>query len=574
MPAQAPLPTMAVANSHPGPDVATNLLAQIERLWANLRGLGVRRLSALALIGVAVFATTGLAGYYLSRPTMETLYSGLDRDDISAIGAALREAGVPFDVNAESTVVLTPAGQAAAARMILAEKGLPRSGAVGNELYDKLGSLGLTSFMQDVTRLRALEGELARTIQMMRTVKAARVHIVLADEGSFRRERQPSSASVVIRTDGGDDRLTGQAIRHLVASAVPGMKLEDVTVLNVDGSLLAYGADSVEKSPDNLLALEKEVSQQIRENVSRTLTPYLSAQNFQISVAARLNADKTQTNETIYNPDSRVERSVRVTKEQQSSQNAAGEQPAGVEANLPKPKPTGGKSKQSNDQTQKREELTNYEVSSKSIQTTSAGFVVQNLSVAVLINRAALAASLGGKPSAEAIDAQIHEIEQLVGSAAGLNRQRGDAVKISVVDFVDSSHDLEPAPGPSLVEIVARQTGSILNAGAIVAVAAMLLWFGVRPGLRMAFAPPSPAALMDGRGASAGQTPALGAPDGGGQPGESILIETDSNRDEFMEALLARRDNGSERKLMKMIEFDENHAATVLKQWIRQGANG
>ena len=114
MPAQAPLPTMAAANSHSGPDVATNLLAQIERLWANLRGLGVRRLSALALIGVAVFATTGLAGYYLSRPTMETLYSGLDRDDISAIGAALREAGVPFDVNAESTVVLTSAGQAAA----------------------------------------------------------------------------------------------------------------------------------------------------------------------------------------------------------------------------------------------------------------------------------------------------------------------------------------------------------------------------------------------------------------------------------------------------------------------------
>ncbi|HEY6519390.1 MAG TPA: flagellar basal-body MS-ring/collar protein FliF [Roseiarcus sp.] len=574
MPAQAPLPTMPLTNSHSGPDVATNLLAQIERLWANLKGLGVRRLSALALIGFAVFATTGLAGYYLSRPTMETLYSGLDRDDISAIGAALREAGVPFDVNAESTVVLTPAGQAAAARMILAEKGLPRSGAVGNELYDKLGSLGLTSFMQDVTRLRALEGELARTIQMMRTVKAARVHIVLADEGSFRRERQPSSSSVVIRTDGGDDRATGQAIRHLVASAVPGMKLEDVTVLNVDGALLAYGADSIEKSPDNLLGLEKEVSQQIRESVSRTLTPYLSAQNFQISVAARLNADKTQTNETIYNPDQRVERSVRVTKEQQSAQNAAGEQPTGVEANLPKPKATSGESKQSNDQTQKREELTNYEVSSKSIQTTSAGFVVQNLSVAVLINRAALTASLGGKPSAEALDAQVHEIEQLVSSAAGLNRQRGDAVKISVVDFVDSSRDLEPAPGPSLVEIVARQTGSILNAGAIVAVAAMLLWFGVRPGLRMAFAPPNAVALTDARGGSAGQTPALAAPDGAGQPGESILIETESNRDEFMEALLARRDNGSERKLMKMIELDENHAATVLKQWIRQGANG
>jgi len=553
--------------------VATNLLAQVERLWANLTGLGVRRLAALAIVGLVAFAVTGLAGYYLSRPTMETLYSGLDRDDIAAIGAALREAGVPFDVNAESTVVLTPAGQTAAARMILAEKGLPRGGAVGNELFDKLGSLGLTSFMQDVTRLRALEGELARTIQMMRTVKAARVHIVLADEGSFRRERQPSSASVVIRTDGGDDRATGQAIRHLVAAAVPGMKLDDVTVLNVDGRLLASGPESIEKSPDNLLALEKEVSQEIRDNVTRTLTPYLSARNFQISVAARLNADKTQTNETIYNPDSRVERSVRVTKEQQSSQNAAGEQPAGVEANLPKAKTGGGESKQSNDQTQKREELTNYEVSSKSIETTSAGFAVEKLSVAVLINRAALAASAGDKPSPEAVANQVHEIEQLVASAAGLDRQRGDAVKVSVVDFIDSSRDLDPAPGPSLIEILARQTGSIANAGAIVAVAAMVLWFGVRPAVRMALAPPQIAATSDARRLTGGQTPALGAPDRG-EPGESILIETDSGHDAFLHALLARRDNGPERKLQKLVEFDENHAAAILKQWIRQGANG
>jgi flagellar M-ring protein FliF len=545
--------------------VATNLLAQAERLWTNLQGLGVRRLVALALIGIAAFAVTGLAGYYLSRPTMETLYSGLDRDDIAAIGAALREAGVPFDVNAESTVILTPAGQAASARMILAEKGLPRSGAVGNELFDKLGSLGLTSFMQDVTRLRALEGELARTIQMMRTVKAARVHIVLPDEGSFRRERQPSSASVVIRTDGGDDRATGQAIRHLVASAVPGMKIDDVTVLNVDGRLLASGTDSTEKSPDNLLSLEKEVSHEIREGVARTLTPYLSSRNFQISVAARLNADKTQTNETIYNPDSRVERSVRVTKEQQSSQNAAGTQAAGVEANLPKQNGTGSESKQSNDQTQKREELTNYEVSSKSIQTTSAGFLIQNLSVAVLINRSALTASLGDKAGPEAVAAQVKEIEQLVASAAGLDKQRGDVVKISVVDFVDSSRDLEPAPGPSILEILARQTGSIVNAAAVVLVAAMVVWFGVRPGLKMLLAAP-----MVASGASTDATPALGAPDAS----QNFLIEADDGRDAFLEALLARRDKGPERKLQKLIEFDENQAATILKQWIRQGAKG
>ena len=247
---------------------------------------------------------------------------------------------------------------------------------------------------------------------------------------------------MVIRTDGGDDRATGEAIRHLVASAVPGMKIDDVTVLNVDGRLLASGSDSMDKSPDNLLALEREVSQEIRESVARTLTPYLSARNFQISVAARLNADKTQTSETIYNPDQRVERSVRVTKEQQSSQNAAGTQAAGVEANLPKQNSSGTEQKQSNDQTQKREELTNYEVSSKSVQTTSAGFVVQNLSVAVLVNRAALTASLGDKATPEAVAAQVKEIEQLVSSAAGLDKKRGDVVKISVVDFVE----FEPRP--------------------------------------------------------------------------------------------------------------------------------
>ena len=175
-------------------------MAQAERLWTNLQGLGVSRLAALALIGVAVFAVTGFAGYYLSRPSMETLYSGLDRDDVIGIGSTLKEAGMPFDVSADGADVLSSGrDRAAQARMTLAEKGLPHSGSVGNELFDKLGSLGLTSFMQEVTRVRAIEGELARTIQMMRGVKAARVHIVLADEGSFRREREPPSASVMIR---------------------------------------------------------------------------------------------------------------------------------------------------------------------------------------------------------------------------------------------------------------------------------------------------------------------------------------------------------------------------------------
>ena len=550
-----------------------NALAQAKRLWTNLMALGGKRLAALALIGLGVFAATGFAGYYLSRPSTETLYSGLDRDDVIGIGSALKEAGVSFDVSSDGATVLVPVGQTAQARMILAEKGLPHSGSVGNELYDKLGSLGLTSFMQEVTRVRAIEGELARTIQMMRGVKAARVHIVLGDEGSFRRERQPPSASVIIRTDGGDDRATGQAIRHLVAAAIPNMKIDGVTVLNVDGQLLASGSDAIDHAPDNLLALEKNVSREIRDSVTKTLAPYLSVRNFQVSVAARLNADKTQTNETIYNPDGRAERSVRVVKEKQNSQNAAGASPAGVEANLPKPKTSTGETKQSNDSTEKKEEVTNYEISSKSVTTVSEGYVVNGLSVAVLINRSALTASLGDKPAPEAIDKQVKEIEQLVTSAAGLRKERGDAVKISVVDFVDSGHDLEPVASPSFLEIVERQFGTLVSAAAVLLVGGLLIMFGVRPLTKALLAPPPEPIALTGPDYEAPRA-ALAAGPSAGAADPQMLVKPEEGRDEFLEALLERRDKGPQRQLQKLVEFDEEHAAAILKQWIRQGANG
>src|SRR5271156_1643258 len=549
-------------------------LAQFERLWGNLLGLGAKRLAALAAIGLIVFAATGFAGYFLSRPTFETLYSGLDRDDVVGIGSALRVAGIAFDVTADGATVTVPVGQAALARMTLAEKGLPHSGSVGNELYDKLGSLGLTSFMQEVTRVRAIEGELARTIQMMRGVKAARVHIVMGDEGSFRRERQPPSASVIIRTDGADDRAAGHAIRHLVAAAVPNMKIDEVTVLNVDGQLLASGSDSIENAPDNLLTLEKDVAREIRETVTKTLAPYLSLRNFEVSVAARLNADKTQTNETVFNPEGRAERSVRVVKEKLSSQNSAGEPPASVESNLPKSKTSTSDTKQSKDATDKKEETTNYEISSKSITTTSAGYVVDGLSVAVLVNRAALAASLGDKASPEAIDKQVKEIEQLVISAAGLQKSRGDAVKISVVDFVDSGKDLEPVPAPSFLEIVERQTGTLFSAGGILLAAVLLILFGIRPVTRALLAPPPAAleALESPPEMGMAIAPALELPaalaDG------TLLIKSAEERDQFLEELLERRDKNPQRHLQKLVDFDEEHAAAILKQWIRQGAIG
>jgi flagellar M-ring protein FliF len=449
--------------------------------------------------------------------------------------------------------------------MLLAEQGLPRSGGSGYELFDKLGSLGLTSFMQEITRLRALEGELARTIQTMRGVKAARVHLVLPDEGSFRRAKQPPSASVVLRTEGQDNALIAQAVRHLVAAAVPSMTIDEVTVLNVDGQLLASGSDGADAGPGKMLMLEKSVSEEIQSNIRRTLAPYLSLRNFQISVAARLNTDRKETTQTTYDPESRVERSVRTTKETQTSQNTSTQSPTSVGRNVPQPTSSSGDGKQANEDSNKKEELTNYELSSKVTNTVSNGFSIENLSVAVLINKQGLAATMGDKATPEAVDKQVAEIEQLVSSAAGLRKDRGDVIKVSAVDFVDSGKELEPVPPLSIVEALMRQFGSIVSALALLGVAALVVWVGLRPAARALIEMREPLA---GQGALTLAGGGVVGPDGRVEP---TLLGDSAEEQALLEDLNLKRGRSPQKRLEQMVDLDEAQAAAILKQWIRHG---
>jgi flagellar M-ring protein FliF len=199
--------------------------------------------------------------------------------------------------------------------------------------------------------------------------------------------------------------------------------------------------------------------------------------------------------------------------------------------------------------------------------------------VAVLVNRAALAASLGDKATPDAIDKQVKEIEQLVSSAAGLRKERGDAVKISVVDFVDSGKDMEPVPAPSFLEVMERQTGNLVSAGVVLLVAVLLILFGIRPVTRALLATPpialeAPDSSPDdgmGMGMAMAMAPSLDAPE---SMSETLLIKSADGRDQFLDELLERKDKSPQRHLQKLVDFDEEHAAAILKQWIRQGANG
>ncbi|RVU20049.1 flagellar basal-body MS-ring/collar protein FliF [Methylobacterium oryzihabitans] len=561
-----------------------------ERLWSNIVELGPRRIAALGVIGLVVFLAVGLGAYYLSRPAHETLYTGLNREDVGRIGATLKDAGIPFDVSADGTAVLVPYGHTAQARMLLAGKGLPQSSKSGYELFNDLGSLGLTSFMQEVTRVRALEGELARTIQSMKGVRAARVHIVLPDRGSFRRDQQPPSASVVLRTEPADDVSGAQAIRHLVASAVPGMKPDRVTVIGSDGALLLSGDDETSQPSGRMASLEKTVNREIQDNLRRTLTPYLGIGNFEVSVAARLNTDKTSTNETIFNPDGRVERSVRAVRESENSQNRNSQRPTTAQQNLPDQRVRSDGNDSSSNESQKREDLTNYDISSKTIQTISDGYDIRRISVAVLVNRSRLASLAGPDAGKAGVEAQIAEIEQLVASAAGFSKERGDVVKVAAVGFVNDGAPLEPVAPLSLTEVLMRQSATLINAATILVVAALLIWFGLRPALRAILAEPTAreeALALAGPAGAAGvvtggtgevvgaalgapgaasvvpEVPALAGPGAApGAPAQSSPIAS------LLDDWANKANRTPQKKLEQMIDLDEEQAATILKRWL------
>ncbi|MGC3970555.1 MAG: flagellar M-ring protein FliF [Pirellulales bacterium] len=209
-----------------------NLSNQLLKIYENLLGLGQKKLAMLAGAGIVSLGLIAAAALYLNKPAFETLYVGLEMTDLNKVSVALAESGVNFEVGTDGSSIKVPVGETGKARLLLAERGLPDSANAGYELFDKVGSLGLTSFMQEVTRVRALEGEIGRTIQQIAGVSAARVHIVMPDAGNFRRGEQKPTASVMLRASTSVGRKAAPSIRHLVASAVPGLDVADVTILD------------------------------------------------------------------------------------------------------------------------------------------------------------------------------------------------------------------------------------------------------------------------------------------------------------------------------------------------------
>ncbi|WP_454848174.1 flagellar basal-body MS-ring/collar protein FliF [Rhizobium binxianense] len=552
-----------------------NLLNQLVQIFKNFGSLGRTRLMILGGVGVASIAIILAAALLVNKPAQETLYVGLETPDLNQISMALAEANIDFQVGADGSSITVPAGMTGKARLLLAERGLPNSANAGYELFDNVGSLGLTSFMQEVTRVRALEGEIARTIQSISGITAARVHIVMPEVGNFRKAEQKPTASVMIRASAATGRNAAISIRHLVASAVPGLDVDDVTILDSAGQLLASGDEASNSSLNRSLNIVQNVQQEVESNIDKALAPFLGMDNFRSSVTANLNTDAQQIQETVYDPESKVERSVRSTKEAAQSQQRQSDNATTVEQNIPQaaPEAGGNNGPESQDKSDKREDQTNYEINSKTTATTRNSYKIEKLSVAVVVNKGRIAKMVGEPVDQAKVDAYLAEMQKIVASAAGIDADRGDVVTVTAMDFLENQLLEDAGSGVRVMDMLSRNLAGIINSLAFVAVAFLVVWMGLRPLIRSVngnaaigdtspeaaglelpdFAPAGAqaGALMDGFGS-----------DFGFDSTEDLLSLGDDDGN-----FNRRVKEGPERKLARMVEINEERAAKILRKW-------
>ncbi|EJJ29764.1 flagellar basal-body MS-ring/collar protein FliF [Rhizobium sp. CF142] len=558
-----------------------NLLNQLVQIIKNFGSLGRTRLMILGGVGAASIAIILAAAIFVNKPAQETLYVGLDTPDLNQISMALAESNVDFQVGTDGSSITVPAGMTGKARLLLAERGLPNSANAGYELFDNVGSLGLTSFMQEVTRVRALEGEIARTIQSISGITAARVHIVMPEVGNFRKAEQKPTASVMIRASAATGRNAATSIRHLVASAVPGLDIADVTILDSAGQLLASGDDAANGTLNRSLNIVQNVQQEVESNIDKALAPFLGMDNFRSSVTANLNTDAQQIQETTYDPESKVERSVRSTKEAQQSQQNQADNATTVEQNIPQaaPQAGGAAGPQSQDKSDKREEQTNYEINSKTTATTRNSYRVEKLSVAVVVNKGRIAKMVGEPADQAKIDAYLAEMKSIVASAAGLDTNRGDVVTVTAMDFLENQLLDDANNGVHVMDMLSRNLAGIINSLAFVAVAFVVVWLGVRPLIRTVNGSGSSSAAVfgDATPESAGLELPDFAPTGASSGGALMDgFGSDFGFDSTEDLLSLGDDDGNfnrrvkegpERKLARMVEINEERAAKILRKW-------
>ncbi len=559
-------------------------------LLETLKNLGPARLGMMAAVSAGIIAFFIYLTSRLASPEMSLLYGELDAQDSGQIIARLEQMNVPYRLGEEGGKIFVPQDQVGRTRVVMAEDGLPSGGSIGYEIFDRSEGLGTTNFVQNINHVRALEGELARTIRSVSSVKQARVHLVLPRRELFSRDRQDPSASIVLMLGGNRtlDRQQVTSIQHLVAAAVPGLKPTMVSIIDDKGNLLARGTEEGDVSQTATRAEEMRVGYESRlvRTIEELLARSLGPGNVRAQVSAEMDFDRITENAEIFDPDGQVVRSTQVVEEQASNQDGA---PAGVTVgnNLPDALPELDTGSGSQSSTSRTEETVNYEIT-KTVKThiREAG-MVRRLSVAVMVN-GTLVQDADGNTTYEPRGAEeLEKITALVRSAVGYDEERGDTIEVVEMPFIEVA-EAEGLIDEGFLGLTKADLMRIAELLVLGVVAVLVLLLVVRPLLgrllevdEESLADGSPGMLPDGS-----PQPALIGPDGqevprlpgdpstvvatrvgeGGGSEKNIANEIDQMID--LNQVEGRVRASSVKKIGEIIENHPEEAVGIIRGWL------
>jgi len=449
----------------------------VDSLLETLKNIGAGRLALM------LFTFFGLIVFFIyiavrsNEPGMTMLYSNLSTADATEISAKLSVSRIAHKLNKDGTAVMVSQKEVGKARILLAQEGLPHQGTIGYEIFDKKESFGTTSFVQNINQVRALEGELARTIGTIENVRNARVHLVIPQRQLFSREVTPASASVFInlRNNSSIDKGQLQAIQHLVGAAVPMLKSKNVVIIDQSGNLLARGAedDSDGASSRNGEEMRVKYERKIARSIEDILGRVVGYGRVRAEVTADMNFDVTNINAEIYDPSGQVVRSTQTTTEDSSdnSSSSGGNKTVSVKNNLPGldsasgDSPSVGGGAFNGSKNNRTEEVTNFEISKKIENTVRATGNINKISVAVLVDGSYVDDDSVKKPKDAAKNwtppkkyvprtkKELENIASLVKSSIGFDESRGDILEVINMKFAQEI----------IIGDLAKDTGTIMG---------------------------------------------------------------------------------------------------------------
>ena len=530
-----------------------------------LKKLGPQKLMALGAVALALMAFFAFIIMRVTAPTMTTLFTDMTLQDSTAVARELDQRGIKYEIRNDGGTVMVPKDNVLRLRMDLASKGLPQGGGVGYEIFDKSDSMSTTSFVQNVNQLRALEGELSRTIRSLDRVQNARVHLALPEKQLFQRDKKEARASIVLKVRGDLEAGQVRAIRHLVATAVEGLKPDRVSVVDEAGRLLADG--SGDSQDTTIVAAEKQqgFERRVRQQVEEIVASVVGRGRARVQVAAEMDFNRVQQTQESFDPESRVVRSTQTRNENNVSNEARDGQ---VTVNNELPGANGQNANSANrEASQKNEETVNYEIS-KTVRTeVIEGGRVKRLSVAVLVdgnyNRGA-----NGQPEYQSrAPDELERINALVRSAIGFDQRRGDTIEVINLRFAEAPpvSDLkELTMFERLFTFSKDDTFRMLELGVLGLVTIFVFLFVIRPLMATISAPDKAAKTVVVQGPN-GQTVTVAAPAALTGP-ETPPTDTEKmiEMSQINGAIQAR----SVEKVGEVASKNPQETVAILRQWV------